>query len=133
MQEPNKRDKYLGNPPRKILGTILEVDKRTRKRISMHKALNSRDDFDRLFGLRKVGGRGLASIEDSFDASIQYLGGYIEKSPKNNNNTRNKKTEITRKQNGKKVTIRTFQVINKHHLPRENVNMAKKGKLYERN
>ena len=28
LQEPCQRDKYLGCPPRKILGTILEVDKR---------------------------------------------------------------------------------------------------------
>ena len=44
----------------------------------MHKALYPRDDLDRLYVLRKEGGRGLANIEDSVDASIQ-LGDYIEK------------------------------------------------------
>ena len=36
----------------------------------MHKALHPRDDVDRLYISRKVGGRGLASIEESVDASI---------------------------------------------------------------
>ena len=44
-----------------------------------HKALHPRDDVDRLYVSRKEGGRGLASIEDSVDASIQRLEGYIEK------------------------------------------------------
>ena len=45
----------------------------------MHKALHPRDDVDRLYIPRKEGGRGLASIEDSVDASIQRLEDYIEK------------------------------------------------------
>ena len=45
--------------------------KKTRKLMTIHKALHSRDDVDRLYVSRKKGGRGLASIEDSVDASIQ--------------------------------------------------------------
>ena len=45
----------------------------------MHKALYHRDDVDRLLVYRKQGGRGLASIEDTVDASIQRLEDYIEK------------------------------------------------------
>ena len=45
----------------------------------MHKALHPRDDVDRLYVSRKEGGRGLASIEDTVDASIQRLEDYIEK------------------------------------------------------
>ena len=45
----------------------------------MHKALHPRDGVDKLYVLRKGEGRGLASIEDSFDASIQKLEDYIEK------------------------------------------------------
>ena len=45
----------------------------------MHKALHPRNDVDRLYVSRKEGGRGLASIEDSIDASIQRLDDYIEK------------------------------------------------------
>ena len=47
------------------------MDQRTRKLMTMHKALHPRDDVDRLYVSRKEGGRGLASIEDSVDASIQ--------------------------------------------------------------
>ena len=39
--------------------------------MTMHKALHHRDDFDRLYDARKEEGRGLASIEDSVEASIQ--------------------------------------------------------------
>ena len=47
--------------------------------MTMHKALHPRDDVDRLYVSRKEGGRGLASIEDNVDASIQRLENYIEK------------------------------------------------------
>ena len=47
--------------------------------MTMHKELQTRDDADRLYVPRKKGGRGLASIEDSVDASIQWLEDYIEK------------------------------------------------------
>ena len=47
--------------------------------MTMHKALHPRDDVDRIYVSRKEGGRGLASIEDSVDASIQWLEDHIEK------------------------------------------------------
>ena len=37
----------------------------------MHKSLHPRDVIDRLYVSRKDGGRGLVSIENSVDASIQ--------------------------------------------------------------
>ena len=53
---------------------LKQMDQRTRrKRMKMHKALHPRDDVDRLYVSRKKGGRGLASIQDSVDASIQRL------------------------------------------------------------
>ena len=58
---------------------LKQTDQRTRKLMTMHKALHPRDDVDRLYVPRKEGGRGLASIEDSVDASIQRLEDYIEK------------------------------------------------------
>ena len=58
---------------------LRKMDQRTRKLMTMHKALYPRDDVDRLYVSRKEGGRGLASIEDSVDASIQRLEDYIEK------------------------------------------------------
>ena len=73
--------------------------------MTMHKALHPRDDVD-----RKEGGRGLPSIEDSVDVSIQRLEDYIEKHEgglitaiKNDtDNTNTNRMTITRKKNGKK-------------------------------
>ena len=45
----------------------------------MHKTFHPRDDVDRLYVSRKKGGRGLASIEDNVDASIQRLEDDIQK------------------------------------------------------
>ena len=45
----------------------------------MHKALHPTYDVDRLYVPRKEGGRGISSIEDSVDKSIQRLEDYIEK------------------------------------------------------
>ena len=45
----------------------------------MHKALHPRDNVNRQYVPRKEGERGLASIEDSVDTSIQRLEDYIEK------------------------------------------------------
>ena len=55
------------------------MDQRTRKLMTMHKALHPRDDVDRLYVSRKEGGRGLTSIEDSVDASIPRLEDHIKK------------------------------------------------------
>ena len=55
------------------------MDQRTRKLMTMRNALHPRDDVDRLYVSRKEGRRGLASIGDSVNASIQRLEDYIEK------------------------------------------------------
>ena len=47
--------------------------------MTMHKTLHLRDDIDRLYVSRKERGRGLASIEDSVDASIRRLEDYVKK------------------------------------------------------
>ena len=57
---------------------LKQTDQRTRKLMTTHKVLYPRDDVDKLYVSRKEGGRGLASIEDSIDASIR-LEDYIEK------------------------------------------------------
>ena len=56
-----------------------QMNQRTRKLMTIHKALHPRDDVDRLYVPRKEGGRRLASIEDSVVTSIQRLEVYIEK------------------------------------------------------
>ena len=82
------------------------MDQRTRKLMTMHKALHPRDDVDRLYVSRKQGGRGLASIEDTVDVSIQRLEDYIEKHERglitiiriDTDNTINERMTTTRKQ-----------------------------------
>ena len=61
-----------------------QMDQKTRKIMTIHKALHPRDNVDRLYVSRNEGGRGLASIEDSVDALIwlkddieKYKGGLI--------------------------------------------------------
>ena len=74
--------------------------------MTMHKALHPRDDVDRLYVSRKEEGKGLASIEDRVDASVQRLEEYIEKHEgglitaiRNDiDNTMAKRITITRKQ-----------------------------------
>ena len=47
--------------------------------MTIHRVLHPSDNGDSLYMPRKEGGRGLTSIEDSVDASIQRLEDYIEK------------------------------------------------------
>ena len=78
--------------------------------MTMHKALHPRDDVDRLYVSRKEGGRGLISLEDSVDASIQRLEDYIEKHEpglittirNDTNNTIDDRMTATRKQKSEK-------------------------------
>ena len=60
-------------------GELKQTDQRTRKLMTMHKALHPGDNIHRLYVSRKEEGRGLASIEGSVDASIQRLEDYREK------------------------------------------------------
>ena len=71
--------RYSGPVLKQTRDELKQMDQRTRKLMTMHKALHPRDDIDRLYVSRKEGGRELASIEDTADASIQRLKDYIEK------------------------------------------------------
>ena len=89
--------------------------------MTMHKALHLRDDVDRLYVSRKEGGRGLASIEDSVDVSIQRLEDYIQKHAgglitairNNTDDTMANRMTITRKQKweGKQIYGRFKRLI----------------------
>ena len=71
--------RYSGPFLKRTRDELKQMDQRTRKLTTIHKALHTRDDVDRLYVSRKEGGRGLVSIEDSVDASIQRLEDYIQK------------------------------------------------------
>ena len=102
----------------------------------MHKALHPRDDVDRRFVSRKEEGRGLASIEDSVDASIQRLEDYIQKHDgglitairNDSENTMDNRMTITRKQ---KWEATQLYGRFKQHLTKQNLVMAKKRKLFK--
>ena len=99
------------------------MDQRTRKLMTMHKALHPRDDVDRLYVSRKEGGRGLARIEDTVDASIQRREDHIEKHERglittirnDTDNTIDERVTTTRKQKweGKQLYGRSKRLINK--------------------
>ena len=63
--------RYSGSFVKLTREELEQMDQRTRKLMTMHKALHPRDNVDRLYVSRKERGRGLTSIEDSVDASIQ--------------------------------------------------------------
>ena len=94
---------------------LKQMDQRTRKLMTIHKALHPRDGFDRLYVSRKEEGRRLANIEDSVDTSIQRLEDYIEKrggrlvtaTRNNTNDTRTSRTTKTRK-SGKKNNYNNY-------------------------
>ena len=83
-----------------------QMDQKTRKIMTIQKALHPRDNVCRLYVSRKGGGRGLASIEDCVDASIQRLEDYVEKHERrlittignDSDNTMANRMIITRKQ-----------------------------------
>ena len=66
--------KYSGPFLKWTRDELKQMDQRTRKLMTMHKALHLWDDVS-----RKEGRRGLTGIEDSVDVWIQRLEDYIEK------------------------------------------------------
>ena len=59
-------------------GTELEqMDRRTRKLMTMHRALNSKSDVARIYLSRKEGGRGLNSVEHTVKLAILGLERYV--------------------------------------------------------
>ena len=72
-------DRYSGTFLKWTRDELKQMHQRTRKVKIMHKALHPSDDVDRLYISRKEGGRGLVSIEERVDASIQRLENYTEK------------------------------------------------------
>ena len=98
--------RYSGSFLKWTRDELRQMDQRTRKLMTMNKALHPRDDVDRLYVPRKEWGRGFVSVEDNVDTPIQRLEDYIEKHERglimairnNTDNTIDNKITITRKQ-----------------------------------
>ena len=71
--------RYSGPFLKRTKEELQQINQRTRKPMTKHKALHPRDDVERLYVPRKEGRRGLASTEDIIDASIQRLEDHIKK------------------------------------------------------
>ena len=104
----------------------------------MQKALHPKDDVDRLYVSRKEGGRGVASIEDSVDASIRRLEVYIEKHVgglitvigNDTENTMDNRMTTTRKQKWEITQLYgCFNRLINNISHEKKMNLAKKRKL----
>ena len=71
--------RYSGSFLKQTREELRQMDQSTRKLMTMHKVLHPIDDIDKLYVSRKKGRRGVASIADSVDSSIQSLEEYIKK------------------------------------------------------
>ena len=56
------------------------VDRKTRKLLTINRALHPQADVDRLYYKRADGGRGLISVEDCVEIEVNSLFGYLERS-----------------------------------------------------
>ena len=104
--------------------------------MTMYKAINLRDDIGTLYMPRKEEGRGLASIEDSADTSMQRLEDYIKKSKyyysgqKQHKQHKDQQTTIIRKQNWKKKKLVDISSGNRAKSPHQKTwTWLRKGKL----
>ena len=107
--------------------------------MTTNKALHPTDDVDRLYVSRKEGGRGLTSIKDTVDASIQQLEDYIEKHERglittirnDTDNTIDERVTTNRKQKweGKQIYGRFKRLINNISHKKKTLDLAKKRKL----
>ena len=53
---------------------LKELDRKTRKLLTMHKGLHPKSDVNRLYVSRKEGGRGLVSCESTIRGEVNNLG-----------------------------------------------------------
>ena len=59
---------------------LKELDRKTRKLLTMHKGPHPKSDLDRLYDSRKEGERGLVSCEGTIGSEKYNLGGYLKNS-----------------------------------------------------
>ena len=59
---------------------LKELDRKTRKFLTMHKGLHPKSDVNRLYVSRKEGGRGLVSCESTIRSEVNNIGWYFKNS-----------------------------------------------------
>ena len=107
---------------------LQQMNQRTRKLMPMHKALHPRDNVDRLYVSRKEGERGLTSIENTIDASIQWVEEYIKKVQRKIYYRDQKQYKQRKHQRDKNKQLYGYFKRQTRILIRENLDMAKKEK-----
>ena len=119
---------------------LKQMDQRTRKLMMMHKALYLGDDIGRLYISSNEWGRGLAGIKDSVDSSFWGFENYKKSKERPFKATRQStdnicinRTKITRKQKWEEKQLYGYFKRQTYAISLENLDMALKGKLQERN
>ena len=72
--------RYRGGIFKWNVGDMRELDRKTRKLLTIHKDLHSRSNIDRLYLCRKDEVSGLMSCEDVIKSEENYLGWYLKHS-----------------------------------------------------
>ena len=109
-----------------------QMDQRTRKLMTMRKALHPGDDKNRRYQEKKVsrkeGRRGLASIEDGVDTSLRRLKDLIKKKKRRITATKNN-TNNTRISKKKKQLYGHFKRQSSEISPKKTWTWLRKGNL----
>ena len=116
------------------------MDQKANKLMTMHEVLHLREYKDRLYVSRKDGGRGLATIEECVDASVQGLEDYIKRRKewiitfaKAAAYVKIEKTHKLGSRAEKKNAVWIFLATNRIYCARKTVGMATQGEPQERN
>ena len=111
---------------------LKEMKQRRQNIMTMHQALHSRYDVDTLCVEEDSPELKILSIRRQENYIKNAKEGGLQRQKNNTENTtiniNNQKTKM-----GRTTTVRKFQATNKQNLTREIVDMAEKGKPYERN
>ena len=132
--------KYLGSFLKWTREEIKQMDQRTWKLMTMNKALHPRDDVDILYTSRKERVRGLSALKTALtrrynDSKTTWKNTkeeWLQLSETRQTTGWTIEWQQTGNKDGKKNN--SIDVLsNKQHLTRENLNVTKKRKLWERN
>ena len=110
------------------------MDQRTRKLVTMHKALHSKDDVDRLYVSREWGKRTCQHWKQCWHIDITIWGLYREawRMADYSHQKRDRQhdgQQYLGNKNGKKTTLWALSTTNKQHFTRGNLDVTQKGKL----